>query len=269
MILIGSAALDFPDDQSAFKRDFDIIGTPAEKKLFVNSGLRIDWHDSNSLNNASVEDRFSDGEVIIHGITMKKCSVRGLAAIKRSHLWRNYFFEKHMPIYNMRLKEHLSPLDAAWVAERAQLTKIKERITAPSLAVSNDDFFTAAVDRKYNHDLLHELFAFGDRPIFEDMKRDLSKATCHKDLWQAFPHEKKILCVVEETMVTAAERYMIPNDWKFMEKRAYVRAMGKLCTTMTSGWFRDFMLDNYMEIYYAFNKAPFNQVRNKLDEIAL
>jgi hypothetical protein len=269
MILIGSAALSFPNDTSTFKRDFDIVGTEAEKSLFANSSLRIDWHDIDILNNASIEDRFTDGTVVLDGIEINRCSKRGLAAIKRSHLWRNYFFEKHMVVYNLHLREHLSVADADWIHERTVMTRKAYPYRTPVLAVGNKEFFTPAVYRKYDHDMLHELFAFGERPVFEELKRDFTKATCEKDLWDALSHEKKIQCAVEEVMVTAAERYMVPKDWKYPAKRAYIQSLEKLCTTMTSGWFRDFGIDNYMEIYYTFDEAPFNRVKEALHELSV
>ena len=51
--------------------------------------------------------------------------------------------------------------------------------------------------------------------------------------------------VKEEIWVTALERYLIPNDFKFSKKLAYSRSLKKLTTTMSSGWFKFFIIDNF------------------------
>jgi hypothetical protein len=44
--------------------------------------------------------------------------------------------------------------------------------------------------------------------------------------------------------VTALERYLIPNDFKYSATLAYQQALKKLATTMSSGWFKFFILSN-------------------------
>ena len=47
-------------------------------------------------------------------------------------------------------------------------------------------------------------------------------------------------------MVIALERFVIPG--KLNPKLAYLKAVEKICTTLTSGWFRDFAIDNWPEV---------------------
>ena len=40
----------------------------------------------------------------------------------------------------------------------------------------------------------------------------------------------------------------------------------KVCTTLTSGWFRDFAIDNYPEILKLYDHSKFEYVKNQLQE---
>ena len=40
----------------------------------------------------------------------------------------------------------------------------------------------------------------------------------------------------------------------------------KVCTTLTSGWFRDFAIDNYPEILKLYDHSKFEYVKNQLGE---
>jgi hypothetical protein len=67
-------------------------------------------------------------------------------------------------------------------------------------------------------------------------------------------------------MVIAAERMLIPSNWKYSSKLAYIRSLEKVCTTLTSGWFRDFAIDNYPEILKLYDHSKFEYVKNQLGE---
>jgi hypothetical protein len=91
-----------------------------------------------------------------------------------------------------------------------------------------------------------------DIPLYEKMKRDYSLAKCEKDMWNHFSYEDKIKCVREECFVIAVERFVIPKIEKGEQYAPMKITMGwaleKVCSTLTSGWFRDFAIDNFFEI---------------------
>jgi hypothetical protein len=117
----------------------------------------------------------------------------------------------------------------------------------------------------FDHDWLHELYAYNDKPMYEKMKKDFSLAKCEKDMWDKFTHEEKLMCVAEECYVIATERFMVPKDWRFWTKLAYIKALQKVCTTLTSGWFRSFSIDHYLEVMDLYNEDRFKTVKEKLD----
>lgn len=115
------------------------------------------------------------------------------------------------------------------------------------LSMSNEAFFAKsekAVGRVVDHDAIHEVVAYGERPLFEAMKHDLSLATLSRDLFEAASEETKLRLVREEAMAIAIERYILTG--KVGEGAvAYASALKRICTTLTSGWFREFAILNW------------------------
>ena len=153
--------------------------------------------------------------------------------------------------------------------ERIKLTKEAYPQGNPKLNKSNDEFFDDPVEKVYDHDFLHELYAYEDRPMFEKLKRpeQFNLAWCVKDLWDKLSQTQKLQCVAEETYVIATERFMVPNDWNYPTKKAYYFALKKVCTTLTSGWFRDFAIDNFPEVFNLYEGAKFYHVQAHLENM--
>ncbi len=267
-VLVGSRALAYWDPTFKLKddADWDIICDPRHDYLF--EGMeKVDISRPEDLHSQAFIDRWvTSGILSVGGVELKVLTPNGLAAMKRSHLWRDYNFEKHILQYHLHLKPWLGFNDEGWslIRERERLTKLKYPQGNPSLAQTNDDFFDDAVDKKFDHDWLHELYAYGDAPVYTKMKRDDSKAWCEKDMWEDFDHTTKIQCVAEECYVIATERFMVPKDWKYPSKLAYLKALQKVCTTLTSGWFRDYAIDNYWSVREQYDEGKFNEVKEKL-----
>lgn len=265
-VLVGSRALEYwlkPDFSCREGADWDVL---VEKNtgLPVSSGeFRLEYHTFDELNNRSVCEEF---KVKTPENDYNVMSLEGLALMKRSHLWRAYHFDKHITMYHKHLAPYARWGDPEWVGlleERVNLTKKAYPQHNPSLDQSNEDFFDDAVEKKFDHDWIHELVAYYDEPLYTRLKTDTKrdKAWCEKDLWQLLSYDDKVKCVAEEAHVIACERFMIPSDWDFSPKRAYFRAVNKVCTTLTSGWFRDFAIDNFPQVIEKFDGNKFNKVK--------
>lgn len=262
MLLIGSRALSYwTEFKASAGSDYDFLVDPD-----TDCSPQPELVDFMPTFGQEVPASFRSGEFVSTPLQeVEVCSLEGLAAIKRSHLWRDYFWDKHIAQYNSHLRRHLNKEHRPWINDRAKLLKESLRYSQPSLKQTNEDFFDDAVDKKYDHDWLHELVAYGEHPIYLDMKRDFSLAWCEKDMWDEFPQDKKVKCVAEEAYVIALERFLIPKDWQYSYVGAYLTALKKVCTTLTSGWFRDFAIDNLPEIMAQFEKQKVESLKEKLN----
>lgn len=259
-MLIGSRALEHwisPDFVCRSDADWDYIGTPDHECY------RCEVHSPEHLNNQMAMDLYNTKDGV--------CSLKGLYLIKRSHLWRDYQFDKHITMFHRVIQPNLVGTyfyqeDRGFLKDRTKLTKEAYPQGNPKLNQSNEDFFDDAVDKVYDHDYLHELYAYRDAPMYTYLKSEGQEglAWCEKDLWDRFTIDMRHQCVAEECYVIATERYMVPNQWQYPSKRAYMDALKKVCTTLCSGWFRDHAIDYYPQVLSLYDKEKFNQVKGVL-----
>ena len=272
-MLVGSRAIAYwnPDFKIRLNSDWDIIGTPESEGFFrsrfsIPDNERIEWHSLNHLNNRDM--------IFIFETRSHVCSPYGLAIIYRSHLHRDWNWDAHITKYHKfilpLLKSDLHLTDPI-LLERIRLTKEAYPQGNPNLNQSNEMFFDDPVEKVYDHDFLHELYAYEDRPMFEKLKHEgeEGKAWCAKGLWDELSQTQKLQCVAEETYVIATERFMVPNDWNYPTKKAFYFALKKVCTTLTSGWFRDFAIDNFPEVFELFDNGKFDNVQFLLSKDGL
>jgi hypothetical protein len=85
----------------------------------------------------------------------------------------------------------------------------------------------------------------GQKPAYEYFKPDDSQVMVSKEMWNDLPLNLKLCAVIEESMVLAIERSLIPFPNSLTVDQAYEKALVKVCTSITSGWFREFAWENY------------------------
>lgn len=251
-ILIGSRALhywnnDVPINESTdwdFISDDPIYGADYHPVIALNDHKLLQF-----VSPQTVETPFGEASVM---------GMLGLAIMKRSHLHRKDKFEKnilHYHRYGLKeclLRYSLVPSVQYVLEERIALTTAKYPTRTPNLNMTVGEFFDDAVTKIFDHDYLHELVAFGESPLYKKLQKDSTRAWCEKDLWDKLCYNDKVKCVSEEAYVIAIERFLLP-DWKANPKISYYKAVGRICTTLTSGWFRDFAIENYPQIMDCFD----------------
>lgn len=266
-ILIGSRALNYwhPEMKIKDTADWDII---AHSPIQSTPSYKIEQHDPWLLNNEEFA-KFTDEThtVEINGHKIYVCNPIGLSIIKRSHLWRDIKFDKHITHYHKFLKpyvEFYTSSDNDLLRERTAMTMKAYPQGNPNLMQSKEDFFDDAVEKKYDHDYLHELFAYYDKPLYTRLLRQTGMAWCDESKWNNLTHEDKLKCISEEVQVIATERFLLPNDWKYISKLAYNKALSKVCTTLCSGWFRSNAIDYYPELLSLYDADKFLEVKRVL-----
>ncbi len=235
MILIGSTALKhwFPDAREP--KDLDYI-VPLENKYSDKAhGAELYWI-----------PEFK--ELYQYCSEFENCYLIAppnvLLTIKCAHSAWNVHWEKTMFDIGFLQRKGIEPIYPLWNI----LYKGFERIHGKKkayLAKSNEDFFKDSVERRYVHDDLHLAMAYGERPLYELIKDDLSKAAVSEKLFLSLSPAEQLKLCREEIYVTALERYMIPKDFKYSRVAAYRGALKLLITSMTKGWFARFLILNY------------------------
>ena len=115
-----------------------------------------------------------------------------------------------------------------------------------SLNKTKEDFFTDNVTYVYDHDYLHELVAYPNRPVYESVLKDNHEVLIDREKFDKLPFESRVRMFREEVTVIAAERWLINPQWngKLSWYRAYMLALQKTVTALTKGWATEFILFN-------------------------
>lgn len=276
MILVGSRALiTYGFERSP--KDWDYISTQAEYDQFVKEheerivlitdkkwGHLVYMQGSDPIEIEIVEKRPST-QLLMENydkwftyISYKKIAPLPLLyALKMSHR-----FLKNSPHFlkTMRdIKEMEEKYDKWEVYMRMMRDwfKMREKETYnyshPSLNRKKKDFF---VDDFYvfDHDQIHAIVALNELPAFNYFKEDAAEVKCSKDKFFACDESIRLAAVYEESCVLALERHQIPNDFSPNPEKSFLISLEKVCTGLTSGWFRTYAYDNYDKVVDLYQK---------------
>lgn len=124
----------------------------------------------------------------------------------------------------------------------------------PALNVSKKSFFNGdGVEYTYDHDSIHEAIKVLDRPAYTFFKPLENEVMCSREMFDNLPHRIKLLAVLEESYTLALERSQIPFGDKVSPTTSFKMALEKVCTSITSGWFRAFAWNHYHEVMELFD----------------
>lgn len=143
----------------------------------------------------------------------------------------------------------------------------------PKLDVSKDAFFDGdGVNYIYDHDSIHEAVALmndcigtGDQqvtnfPAYKFYMQDGAQVMTSKEKFFAVPEHVRLYGVYEEACVLALERSQIPSGFTADPEKSFMLALEKVCTSITSGWFREYAWENYgnvVELYWEKGKDDY------------
>jgi hypothetical protein len=99
----------------------------------------------------------------------------------------------------------------------------------------------------------------GYQPAYEVYKEDQAEVFCSKELFEASPMHVRLHGVLEEAMVLALERSQIPFPGMKTPLESFLMALEKVCTSITSGWFREFAWENFNEVLDLYDPNYVNQ----------
>ncbi|OHT91317.1 hypothetical protein BKG70_00870 [Mycobacteroides chelonae] len=173
-----------------------------------------------------------------------------LYTIKHSHAYwelKNSSWGKHMTDL-LDLKRRGAKLIPEW---HDVLYKVWEDLHGKKqvdLTQESDEFFTDAVKRIYDHDSIHHSVAYTPgKPIYDECLKDGKSVQMDMAKVWAMPHERIVQMFREEIYVTALERLVIPNDYKYSPGAAYQWALRRTITSLTKGKSAQFIVSHFDE----------------------
>lgn len=195
-----------------------------------------------------------------------------LFSIKKSHIHYPRFWSKHIRDYHL-LKQivHNDHLCAVTKIRRTETEIRLGKLKTPSLNKSKTDFFKDKVsNRTFIHDEIHLIMADYDKPMFEYIKIDQDKVACSKQkFFEELSSTERTMCVLEEAYVIALERCIIPMLYEGGEftdpKVAFDWAVMRICTTLCSGWFRTFAVDDWPRVQFNYDPKYVNKFLTAVD----
>lgn len=124
----------------------------------------------------------------------------------------------------------------------------------PILDQPKNSFFQDEVGYIYDHDTIHESIAVKGVPAYKNYMKDGAEVMVDKDKFFSLDEETKLLGVYEETCVLALERCLIPFEFNNRPKDAFIAALIKVCTSITSGWFREYAYVSFYDVIAMYRK---------------
>lgn len=273
MIVIGSEALRYHVHLDRIVRDIDVVGTLKELKCLMKNvkpdmsypieggkkyiikfngricEFEIAWPDSTA---EQVVNLNKDSKYYIEnadlGFLIVPC-LNFLYTLKMSHRFKKNsvnFLKTMEDIYRMRQFVSTDIKD-----EYKSFFKVRqsEQMAAhPKLNVDKESFFTENFPYVYDHDSIHEVVKHLSKPAYAYFKPEQSDVMTDRKMFEQLPLAVRLYSVLEEAYVLAIERSQVPHGTLITPYDSFLIAMKKVCTSITSGWWREFAWEHYYDV---------------------
>ena len=278
MLIIGSKALKKFSKSRECKNDLDLIGSRIElndtisflKKSFkvteiypIKFGYVIKFlrkQKPQIIEFELIEKRLSSKLIVelekAGNEVIKFASLETLYLLKMSHRYLKnspHFLKTMNDIHLMRLFK-----DGMEIKINQDILKLREKETydysLPNLKTNKDSFFKKNESfYVYDHDSIHEAIKIDEVPAYSRFMKNGAEVFTDKEKFFKLPYLLKLNAVIEESIVLALERSLIPNNFKISKDKAFKMALEKVCTSITSGYFREFAWETYNDSINVFN----------------
>lgn len=285
MLLIGSRALKLrnPNFIKRAPLDFDWICTEEEYNVWVEKNLSKLNHTKMyalpEFNKMIIEGDTncefeiikpgSSNELLVNLVNEDKQTIDTsfgkipnldlLFTIKSSHKYKKFQNSDHM-FWKTAIDYHMMQRAGATVRpEYQEFFKLREKETLaykhPSLNQNKDGFFSNnGITQIFDHDDIHKAVAIYDKPAYLNYLKDGSEVQCDKNKFFSVSEDIRIAGGIEESMVLSLERSQIPNKGVWTPAQSFRFACAKVCSSITSGYFRAHCYDNCFRILKEYPK---------------
>ena len=278
-LLIGSGALPVP---RRTPKDMDLIVSPEYLPVLNKMAKSAKYIDERHVA-LFTDNRIIDCEIAWEGTTgaalmelakdrvqvdkygQGKADLNMLYALKMSHRYKrnSKHFDKTRDdiMYLRKLGAEIDEGLTEWFKAREKETY---DYSHPSLNQSKEDFFADdGIEYVWDHDDLHSIVAFivhRGRPAYTYYMKDGEEVKSDKQKFFKTNEIIRRLGVYEEALVLAFERSLWPNNNQRVSewRDVFIFSLQKVCTSITSGWFREYAWENYDKIVGMYDDRPFN-----------
>lgn len=246
MILVGSKALDIVlGTNKAINSDYDVV---SDKVEFDCDTIVLPKHIVDMIPNN-------------YGVA----TLDALYTLKCSHLSFDIFWKKHKnSVLFMKSKgaKLIKPLYDALYAHWCKVNT-KQHL---SLYKTKTEFFTDNVTYVYDHDYLHELVSYPNKPMYTHCLKENCEVAIDKDKFDMLPYDQKLRMFKEEITVIACERWLLNPKCigKYHWLQAYDMALHKTCVDLTKNWASSFIVEN-LDFYAKADYSYFEYLLSKLN----
>jgi hypothetical protein len=217
----------------------------------------------------NVNLEFADFDVFVPNLDI-------LYMIKMSHRYRKNSPHFRKTMFDIKvLRYALGTKDVNVDLTSIYRKRMKETYSYahPSLKQSKNSFFRGdQINYIYDHDSIHCSVAFNYKPAYLFYKGDNQEVMCDREKFFACTETMRIHGVVEEALVLALERSQIPfRDRNINPDASFMMALEKVCTSITSGWFREFAWENFdrcVNVYQTYCTGSNCYVKRFWDDVA-
>lgn len=187
-----------------------------------------------------------------------------LLMLKLSHRYlRNspFFHKTRQDILFLRRKG--VQLDEPLTALLKQREKETYTYAHPNLKQDKRSFFNDDVPYVYDHDSIHRAVVEGP-PAYTFFSEDGEEVKSSRSKFDSLSLPARCAAGLEESYVLAIERSLVPYPGLLTPRQAFDKALEKVCTSITSGWFREFCWENYSTIQSMYDDKYYSRFQAAL-----
>lgn len=279
MIVIGSRAIKFYNNDFREPKDWDIIGSneeiqaflkrhknnliyafpssPSKIQVLVDDGTKIEFELATTKSNQLLLEILHDSSdtISFYDENLKVCPLKYSLLLKRALLYWPVHWDKTIDDYNfLRTCTNIINSEKEQLFYEYRLKENEDKFGKKkiTLNIPEKDFFGKSKKiRIMEHDLLHEKVKFYDEPMFKQLKIYPNKPLLSKEKFNLLSFSDKIKTAQEECLAIGFERFFIPNMNKnivMSTRDAYKSGIRLVVSKLTKGWFCDFVIENYLDI---------------------
>lgn len=172
-----------------------------------------------------------------------------ILTIKMSHLAWDIKWEKTLRHINSLVNMGYNYNPKLYKLLKAHWETVHGNKDFLSLSKNKDDFFNDHVTYVYDHDYLHELVAYPNKPVYTKCLKENEDVLIDKTKFFNMEFSEQVRMFREEITVIAIERWLVNpyNKGKVSWFKSWNLSLKKTITSLTKNWASDFIIHNIKE----------------------